>query len=340
MDLQIALLIIGLVLAFLMSINIGGNDAANPTSPAVGAGVLSVRRALMLFAVFTIIGAGLQGFMVMKTIGKGIVPEIDVLGAISIIVAANIWILFASLRGMAISTTHSIISGVIGYGVVKYTLFGINPTVLGTIALSWVLSPLCSLALAFLFYRWFLSFIARHSRDSGKVEKYSKALLIGSLCFGAYSFGSNDVANATGVYITITSKLGNMPDFTTMFLLAILAGVGIVVGGNLIGPKVIETLAFRVTRLDLNTALSASISNALVVYLFTTLPYLLFGYGLPISTSYAAVGAIIGAGLAQNARSISKGVTFKLLGFWVLTIPGSALITAAVYLALGALIQL
>lgn len=339
MDLEIILLIIGLILAFIMSINIGGNDAANPTSPAVGAGVLSIRRALMLFAIFTVIGAGLQGFMVMKTIGKGIVPEIDVFGAISIIIAANIWIFFATLKGMAISTTHSIISGVIGYGIIRFTIFGINASVLGTIALSWIVSPLCSLALAFFVYRWFISFVASHTTNSEKMEKYLKFLLIGSLCFGAYSFGANDVANATGVYITITSKLGNIPDFTTMFLLAIFAAVGIVIGGIIIGPKVIQTLAYRVTRLDLNTALSASISNAVVVYLFTTLPYVLFGFGLPISTSYAAVGAIIGAGLARNSKTISKTVTLKLVGFWVITIPGSSLLTIVVYLLLSSFMQ-
>jgi len=336
---QLMLLIIGLILAFIMSINMGGNDAANPTSPAVGAGVLNIRRALMIFGIFTVAGAGLQGFMVMKTIGKGIVPEIDVLGAISIIIAANIWILFASMRGMAISTTHSIISGVIGFGIIKYTISGINASVLGTVALSWVISPLCSLALAFILYRWLISFIARHGEDLGKKEKYMKLLLVGSLCLGAYSFGANDVANATGVYITITSKLGNIPDFTTMFMLAVFAAVGIVIGGIVIGPKVIETLAFRVTRLDLNSALSASLSNALVVYLFTTLPYVLFGFGLPISTSYAAVGAIIGAGLAQSRTAISKAVAAKLVSFWVITIPGSALLTIAVYLLLRAFIQ-
>jgi PiT family inorganic phosphate transporter len=148
------------------------------------------------------------------------------------------------------------------------------------------------------------------------------------------------VANATGVYMTITSKLGNIPDFASMFYLAIFAAIGIVVGGLLIGPKVIETLAFKVTRLDLNSALSASMSNALVVYIFTTLPYFLFGFGLPISTSYAAVGSIIGAGLAQNSRAISKAVTIKLVGYWILTIPISAILTMGIYYTLGLFIQL
>jgi len=340
MDIQLILLIIGLILAFIMAMNIGGNDAANPTSPAVGAGVLSIRRALLLFAAFTVVGAGLQGFMVMKTIGKGIVPEIDILGAISIIIAANIWILFATIKGMAISTTHSIISGVLGYGIFRFTIYGFNTNVLGTIALSWAISPLCSLILAFFIYRWLISYIEKHKGDSVKIGRYLKFLLIGSLCFGAYSFGANDVANATGVYITITSKLGNIQDVTSMLYLAIFAAIGIIVGGLLIGPKVIETLAFRVTRLDLNSALSASMSNALVVYLFTTLPYFLFGFGLPISTSYAAVGSIIGAGLAQNSRAISKAVTVKLVGYWILTIPISAILTIGIYYTLGLFIQL
>lgn len=105
MDIQLILLIIGLILAFVMAINLGGNDAANPTSAAVGAGVLSIKRALLFFALFTIAGAGLQGFMVMKTIGKGIIPSIDVAGAVAIVLAASIWIFSATMKGMAISTT-------------------------------------------------------------------------------------------------------------------------------------------------------------------------------------------------------------------------------------------
>lgn len=339
MDLQLILLLIGLILAFLMAMNIGGNDAANPTSPAVGAGVLTIRKALLLFATFTVLGAGLQGFMVMKTIGRGIVPEIDVLGAISIIIAANIWIFIATLKGMAISTTHAIISGVIGYGILRYTIYGINASVLGTIVTSWIVSPLCSLVLAFFVYRWLIAYLGRYGGDPQKMERYLKLILIGSLCFCAYSFGSNDVANATGVYITIASKLGSIPDFATMFYLAIFGGVGIVAGGFLIGPKVISTLAYRVTRFDLNSGLSASLSNALVVYLFTTIPYLIFGYGLPISTSYAAVGSIIGAGLARNASGVSRAVTAKLVSFWMITIPASAVLTMGVYFVLTHLIQ-
>ena len=331
MDVQLILLIIGLILAFVMAMNLGGNDAANPTSAVIGAGALSLRRALLLFALFTMIGAVLQGHMVMKTIGRGIVPSIDITGAFAIILAANIWIFAATMRGMAISTTHSIISAVIGYGLIKYTLSGMNIGVVGTIALSWITSPLCSLFLAFGLYKGISLLIKRYEDNPDLLSKIFRAFLIGSLCFSAYSFGANDVANATGVYVTIAMNMGQMPDSTAMLMLAMYSSAGIIVGGFLFGPKVIRTLAFRVTRLDLKTGLSASLANALVVYLFTTVPYILFGYGLPISTSYAAVGAILGAGAARSVSSVSRGVTARLAFYWMATIPVNIVLAMAIY---------
>ncbi|MDH5811138.1 MAG: inorganic phosphate transporter [Candidatus Verstraetearchaeota archaeon] len=335
MDLQVILLIIGLILAFIMAMNLGGNDAANPTSAVIGAGALSLKRALLLFAVFTTLGAALQGHMVMKTVGRGIVPTIDVTGALAIILAANIWIFLATMRGMAISTTHSIISAVIGYGIIKYSLSGMNASVVGTIAASWLTSPLCSMILAFGLYRVLSLLIKKYEDKPELLSKIFRLLLVGSLCFSAYSFGANDVANATGVYVTIAANLGQMPDSTAMFMLAIYSSAGIVVGGFVFGPRVIRTLAYRVTRLDLNTGLSASLANALVVYLFTTVPYIVFGYGLPISTSYAAVGAILGAGAAKSVSSVSKGVTARLAFYWIATIPINILLAMAIYYLLS-----
>lgn len=334
MDLTLLLLALGLFLAFLMSMNLGGNDAANPTSATVGAGVLSLKRALVLFSIFVFLGAVLQGSMVMKTIGKGIVPEIDVVGAFAIILSANAWIFLATWRGMAISTTHSVICAVIGYGLVKYGLGGINFNVFGTIVLSWLTSPLCSLALAFIIYKLIESYSEKNQGQ--KLEKFFKTLLIASLCFSAYSFGANDVANATGVYITIASKMGQVPDAVAMVGLAIFGTVGIVLGAILFGPRVIETLAFRITRLDLHTGLAASISNALVVYLFTTLPYVLFGFGLPISTSYASVGAILGASIAAKKR-LSRNTSTYLFSYWLLTVPANILLSGAIFYIVSSL---
>jgi PiT family inorganic phosphate transporter len=331
MDVQLILLIIGLILAFVMAVNIGGNDAANPTSAPVGSGVLSLKKALIVFASFTIIGASLQGFMVMKTIGKGIVPSIDVIGAIAIILAANIWIFFATMKGMAISTGHSIISAVIGYGIIRYAFSGLNYAVISSIVISWITSPLCTLVLAFLIYKWISSYVNKYKGDPTRLTRYFRWLVIGFFCLAAYSFGANDVSHATGVYITITSEVGKITDFTAMFFLAVYGAIGIVVGGVVFGRKVIETLAFKVTRLDLNTALAATMSNAIVVYMFATIPYLIWGYGLPISSSYAAVGSIIGAGMARSKGSVSRAVSTKLVSYWLITVPVNMLLAMVIY---------
>jgi PiT family inorganic phosphate transporter len=331
MDIQFILLIIGLILAFLLAVNIGGNDAANPTSAAVGSGVLSIRRALLMFALFTVAGSALQGFMVMKTIGQGIVPSIDVVGAIAIVLAANIWILFATIRGMAISTGHSIIAAVVGYGIMQYAITGLNYTVLGSIVLSWIISPLCAIVVAILIYRGIGSYIKKYHGNPETLTKFFRWLLIGFLCFAAYSFGANDVSHATGVYITIASQVGKITDQMAMFLLAVFGAVGLVVGGLIFGPKVIQTLAFQVTHLDLNTALSATMSNAIVVYIFATVPYLIWGYGIPISSSYVAVGAIIGAGMARSVSSVSKAVSLKLISYWIITVPANILLAMGIY---------
>lgn len=335
MDLALILLLLGLLFAFLMAMNLGGNDAANPTSAVVGTGIMTVKRALVLFSIFTLAGACLQGFMVMKTIGKGIVPSIDIAGAFAIILAANIWIFFATFRGMAISTTHSTICAVIGYGMVKYGIGGFNSSVLGSIVLSWFASPFFSMALAMILYKIIAAYLERHKEADQKRELFFKALLIFSLALSAFSFGANDVANATGIYVTIASQIGQLPDMSAMILLSIYGVAGIIVGGFLFGPRVIETLAYRVTRLDLTTGLAASISNALVVYLFTTIPYIIWGYGLPISTSYAAVGAIIGASFARSAKSVSRGTSLTLILYWILTVPITIAFSGAIYYAMS-----
>jgi len=343
LDVESALLILGLVMSFVMAVSLGGNDAAEPTDCAVGAGVISIRKAVILFAIFTAVGALTQGFMVMKTVGRGIVPEISIAGAFTCVTAAALWVLLIASRiGIDISVTHSIIGAVVGYGLLSYGWNNINHYILFMTILSWITSPLTSIILAYVFYRIIVYIIERMNIDvySPKFEKTLSAFLIGSLAFSAYSFGMNDIANATGVYVTIASKLGRMPDYNAMLALAAFGSVGIAVGGLTIGPKVISTMAFKVTRLNVISGFAAELSNALVVYLFTTIPYHLIGFGLPISTSLASAGSLIGVGIASGGRkSINKEIAFRLASFWVLTVPATMAISAVIYFLLKVLLH-
>lgn len=318
MDISWLILAVGLAFSFIMAINLGANDSANPTSVAVGSGVLTIKKALFVFAIFVATGAMLQGRYVMKTIGKGVVPEVELIGAFTSVLVAAVWILLASWRGWPISTTHSVVGAVTGYGIARYGFWNLNIDVLEKIMLSWVTSPLAAALLSALIYKLLIYGYAKFGPK--KMERILPYAVIFSVAFSAYSFGMNDVANATGVYVTAASKLGHIPDEYTMLILAALACVGIIIGGILIGPRVIHTVAYKITKLDLAMSFAAGLSNASVVYLFSTIPYYLFGYGMPISTTYAAVGAIAGAGMAKGKRHVRLNLMLKLVAMWILTL--------------------
>jgi len=139
--------------------------------------------------------------------------------------------------------------------------------------------------------------------EKGMGERILIVLHIASVAFAAYAFGANDVANATGVYLTITERQLGLPTHETMLMLSLLGGLFIAVGGFTLGRRVVQTTAFRLTRLDHPSGLAAGFSLALTVWLFTTIPYMLLGFGMPISTTHASVSAIMGAGMAR-ARSL------------------------------------
>ena len=329
MDSTFVLLACGLGLSFFMAWNLGANDAATPTDCAVGSGVISIKKAVILFALFSTIGALTQGFMTIKTIGTGIVPEIDVVGALTITLAACLWVTFCTWKGLEISNTYSVVGSVIGYGLALPRV-NVDPSIFTKLLISWVSSPLLALALSFSVYH-LLRRVFRNSLDDSRFISFVSFFLIVALCFSAYTFGANDVGNATGVYLTVAQQVGNIPGFTAMFILAAFGSAGIALGGLTWGRRVIETVAYKIIRLDALSGFAAELANGLVVYLFLTLPYMFFGYGLPISTSIAGVGAVIGVGIAKDRRAVNKSTIGRLLVTWALTIPCTAVLSIVLY---------
>lgn len=331
MDETTILLIIGWALSFFVAWNLGANDAATPCDTAVGARVISPRNATILFSIFAGIGAISQGHMNIKTISRGIVPRIDPLGAISISMAAGLWSAFCTWKRLEISMTYTVVGSIIGYAIVVYGSF--NASVLVRIVIAWVSSPLSAMGLAFGIHK----LMTRVFRRMLMNEKFIKAvtiLLIGSLCFSAYSFGINDVGNATGVYVAVTQDVFGFPDYTTMFVLAAFGAVGIAVGGLTWGRRVIETVAFKIVRLDPLSGLAAELTNALVVYLFVTIPYIFIGYGLPVSTSIVGIGAIIGTAFAQGEGLVDRKTFGRLVFTWIITLPITAVFSGILYMVL------
>ena len=337
MDTNTLLLMVGLGLSFFMAFNLGANDAATPCDTSVGAGVISIKKALILFAIFSAIGSISQGYMNIKTISGGIVPKIDVIGAISISLVAGLWSFFCSWKGLEISNTYTVIGAVVGYAIIAYGSF--KSETLINIVISWVVSPILSIGMAYMLHKFMTKTFNNLLSDIRFLNILSKLLII-SLCFSAYSFGVNDVGNATGVYVAVTQDILGLPSFTIMVLLSAFGALGIAIGGLTLGHRVVETVAYKIVRIDVLSGLVAETVNALVVYLFATIPYIYLGYGLPISSSIVGVGSIIGTGFARGHGLIDKTTIWHLVITWVITIPATAIFSASLYFTLSHVIRL
>ena len=266
---------IGFILSFIMAIALGGNDAASPVANVVGTRILTINQGIFLFAIFSTIGALSQGYMNMKTVGTGIVPTIDLLGAIIIVLVAFTWIMICNNWGLEISVTHTIIGSILGYGLAAFELGIIQWDLLHKVMFSWFASPILAAIVSYLMHNAMSSLSNRYKR----IEESMKIILIIALCYSAYAFGANDIANATGVYVTVTHMvMGSPPESDVMFYLAILGSIGVVIGGVLLGPKVINTVAFNIINLNIVSGTAAELTNALVIHLFVTIPYLIIGY--------------------------------------------------------------
>ena len=149
---------LALLAGLYMTWGVGANDLANAMGTSVGAGALTVKQAIIIAAVFEFAGAVLAGGSVTSTIRKGIIdptglegnPEYLVYGMLAALISAGFWLMIASSKGWPVSTTHSIIGALVGFGLVGIGSSSVNWDQIGSIVASWVISPAIGGLLAFL----------------------------------------------------------------------------------------------------------------------------------------------------------------------------------------------
>ncbi len=186
---DVRMLILGLMaigFGFYMAWSIGANDVANAMATSVGSGTLSYRQAIVIAGIMEFAGAVLAGSHVTDTIRKGIInidlfssdPNVLILGMLSALLAAAIWLHIATILGLPVSTTHSIVGAVIGFGLISYGVNAISWTKVFQIILSWVVSPVAGGGVAFLLFK----LIRRHilnARDPGRAISFYAPLFAG-----------------------------------------------------------------------------------------------------------------------------------------------------------------
>jgi PiT family inorganic phosphate transporter len=145
-----AFLVLAIIFGFYMTWGIGANDVANAMGTSVGSGAITVKQAIIIAAIFEFAGAFIAGGNVTSTIRKGIIdpapiaanPEILVYGMLASLLAAAIWLMVATTRGWPVSTTHSIVGAIVGFGVAGIGIHAVQWGQIGQIAASWVVSPM------------------------------------------------------------------------------------------------------------------------------------------------------------------------------------------------------
>ena len=154
-------LILACVFGLFMAWGIGANDVANAMGTSVGSGAITIKQAVLIAAIFEFAGAFLAGGQVTKTIRKGIIdaellsatPELLVYGMLASLLAAGIWLLVASRFGWPVSTTHSIVGAIVGFAAVGIGVDAVHWSKVGTIVMSWVISPALAGAASYWLFR-------------------------------------------------------------------------------------------------------------------------------------------------------------------------------------------
>ncbi len=173
-------IILAIVFGLFMAWGIGANDVANAMGTSVGSGALTFKQAVIIAAVFEFTGAILAGGEVTKTIRKGIIdisslegtPELLVHGMLASLLAAGCWLLIATRKGWPVSTTHSIVGAIVGFGAVCIGMEAVQWGKVGTIAMSWVTSPLLAGTIAFFLFRSIQKLIINTDNPLQQAQKY------------------------------------------------------------------------------------------------------------------------------------------------------------------------
>jgi len=291
-----------MAVAFYIAWNIGSNDSANAMGTAVGAEILSFRQATLTIAIFAILGAYLKGYKVMKTVGEGIIPNgyLTIQMALIALLSAGVWVTFATIKGLPVSTTQSIVGGVVGVGLAIAA--PIHWATFEKIVGAWVLSPILSGILGAFLYR-FYSWIVSGIKSASKIEILYKLMAILGGSYMAFNFGTNEVANASGPLVGA--------GFLQPKIAGVYVAISLAIGSLTFSYMVMHTVGKKITALGPISAFAAQFGSAIAVSIANIL-------GLPVSSSQSIVGGVIGVGLATG-HGIDKKTIRDIVFGWVAT---------------------
>jgi PiT family inorganic phosphate transporter len=286
---------------------LGANDAANVFGTAVATRVVPYRIAVVLTSVFVLIGSLVQGSRGMYTVGA--LADMDVNTAFIASLAAAITINVLTFLAIPVSTSQAIVGAILAVGL---TGSGVQLGVLVKVLVSWVASPLAAAAISFLLYRALGSLIEARIKSVRIWSAIMKTGFYLAGMYGAYALGANNVANTTAVFF----KAGLVGPAQA----ALIGGLAIGLGVLTYSKRVMYTVGRRITQMSDLAGLIAILGQDITVHFFSWV-------GVPVSTSQAIVGAVMGVGLVKSSRAVDFRIIGRIVIGWLVT-PVAALIIA------------
>jgi len=334
MELAIVITLIAVALIF-DYIN-GFHDAANSIATVVSTRVLSPGQAVVWAAFFNFVAAFGFGTAVAKTIGSGMIDINVVTFAIifSGLFGAITWDLITWYFGLPTSSSHALIGGYAGAAIAKAGFSAIIPAGWTKTLIFIVLSPLIGLTFG-LGLMVAIYWLFRRTTPT-RVDHWFRKLQLVSAALFSLNHGANDAQKTMGI---IAGVLFTVPAYRALvtdaagtmmipFWIVLLAHAAIGLGTLSGGWRIIHTMGSRITKLQPVHGFAAETGAAGAVFLATI-------FGIPVSTTHAITGSIVGVGATRRLSAVRWGVAGRIVWAWVLTIPAAAALGMGMQLALG-----
>ncbi|WP_135612657.1 inorganic phosphate transporter [Methanococcoides sp. AM1] len=293
--------------AIFMGINIGGNNAAAAMGAAYGARARTKRQAVILIAIFSLLGAVLSGGDVIKTLGEGIIPgnTITLTAAIIATSAAAISLFIGNILKIPISASQSAVGAIVGIGL----FYGILDTqLLSTIVGWWIATPVLAFVLAYLSGKYLhprlVVWLVEHESEAQIRSTIAKLLTVTG-CYVAYSAGANNAANAVGPLVG-----AGFIDQTTG---AVIGGLTLGIGAIVIGGRILQTVGTEIAEICTIRAIFIEAIVAIIVHGASH-------YGIPVALGQLVPAAVIGIGCANKGMDTIKNKTVRRIAvMWIIS---------------------
>jgi PiT family inorganic phosphate transporter len=315
--------------------SLGANNAGDVFGTAVATRMVRFRTAAIICSVFVILGSVISGAGTTATLGNlGAVNALG--GSFMVALAAGLAVAWMTKAGLPVSVSQAIVGAILGWN-----FFTGSRTDLGSltrIVSSWVACPLLAACFAAVFYLAFKKILARTKMHILELDALTRTLLLVVGAFASYSWGANNIANVVGVFVPAFHARSFHAfgpfDFTYAQVIFLVGGMAIASGVFTYSQRVMATVGSGVFKLGPITGLVVVLAESIVLILFAsqTLESWLIKYGIPpiplvpVSSTQAAIGAVVGVALAKGGRGMRYSVLGRIAGGWVATPAIAALV--------------